>query len=166
MGFEIQDLWKNAQTNVQNALNTLASSYGINTSQETVSDESIHTEVEQETQPVMQEVTVDKFSELSSEEQLIRTTLAQEKNIIDGEIRSEKTGDADIFVAESGRGADSDKGGVAWCAAYANYVIEESGMEEAQWYKDISQDVNRDGVNDAWTVKYVKAAAEEASAEA
>ena len=87
--------------------------------------------------------------------------IADPENIIDGVIRSEQAGDADHFVEESGLGANGDKGGVAWCAAYVTYINENSGIDLLPWYDNIRQDINRDGVKDSWTVKYVRKAAED-----
>ena len=87
--------------------------------------------------------------------------IADPENIIDGVIRSEQAGDADHFVEESGLGANGDKGGVAWCAAYVTYINENSGIDLLPWYDNICQDINRDGVKDSWTVKYVRKAAED-----
>ena len=152
--------------NEENIFETLAPSKIAALNQQSNSDENIYdTASQEETEPDAPQEPVNKFDELSEEEKLIRTTLAKEQNIIDGNIRTEDGGDADIFVQDqSTLGANDDNGGVAWCAAYVNYIEETSGVETAQWYKDISQDNNRDGVEDSWTVKYVRKAAEDAGA--
>ena len=59
------------------------------------------------------------------------------ENIIDGTVRSEKAGDADHFVEESGRTADDEKGGVAWCGAYVTSIFENSGVELSDWYDNV-----------------------------
>ena len=62
----------------------------------------------------------------------------------------------DHFVEESTLSARE----VAWCGAYVTSIFENSGVELSDWYDDVCQDVNRDGVKDSWTVQYVREAAE------
>ncbi len=100
-------------------------------------------------------------SELNSEDtdRLIKEQIAKEENIINNQERSEAKGDANKFV----EGQDATQ--VAWCAAYANNILEQSGVELAPWYQNICQDLNKDGVEDSWTVKNIRNAAKAAESE-
>ena len=115
-------------------------------------------EMSQEDVSIMEQASQVQSANDETYNDAIREAIANEENIIDGQIRSEPNGDADKFV--DGQSASE----VPWCAAYVDTILEESGVQPAQWYQNVCNDNNRDGVEDSWTVSYVKQAAEQAGA--
>ena len=113
---------------------------------------------EQQEQEVQETSIMEDYSSNETQATTSTTEDAIIKSFLDAGVVNEDNGAADKFV--DGESAQD----VPWCAAYSEYILENSGVELASWYQNVCNDNNKDGVKDSWTVKHVRSAAEEAGA--